>query len=106
MDMRLRPSTQHSFPWKLHDLLQDASVQGFSDVVSWDASGTTFKVHKPDEFVTRVMPLYFDMSKYESFRRQLNLYGFIRTTRGMLRGTYQHPRFVRDDKSLCGTIHR
>jgi hypothetical protein len=63
-------------------------------------------VHKSDEFVEKVMPDYFDQTKYESFRRQLNLYGFTRVSRGKFRGLYSHPFFVQMDRSLCQNINR
>jgi hypothetical protein len=94
------------FPLKLHNMLQDAERQKFQHIVSWVQGGCAFKVHKSDEFVEEVMPNYFDQTKYESFRRQLNLYGFTRVSRGQLRGIYSHPFFVQTDKSMCRDISR
>ena len=96
----------HSFPWKLHEMLEDAEKNYFQDVVSWELDGTAFKVHKHDEFLQRIMPLYFDQTKYESFRRQLNLYGFSRVSRGPHRGIYLHKCFLRDNRPLCENIAR
>jgi hypothetical protein len=94
------------FPWKLHNMLEDAEHQNWQHIVSWVQGGCGFKVHKSDEFVQEVMPNYFDQTKYESFRRQLNLYGFTRVSRGQLRGIYSHPFFVQSDKSMCRDINR
>jgi hypothetical protein len=96
----------HSFPWKLHEMLEDAEKNNFQDVVSWELDGTAFKVHKHDDFLQRIMPIYFDQTKYESFRRQLNLYGFSRVSRGPHRGIYLHKCFLRDDRPLCENIAR
>jgi HSF-type DNA-binding len=65
------------FPWKLHTLLEDAENEGYQDIVSWDASGTSFRVHKPIEFCASILGRYFRQSKYESFTRQCE-YGNLR----------------------------
>jgi hypothetical protein len=98
--------TEHSFPWKLHDMLEAAESNNFGHIVSWEPDGVSFKVHKSGEFVTKIMPLYFDQTKYESFRRQLNLYNFSRVTRGSDRGMHFHASFVKVDRSLCKEIKR
>ena len=44
-------------------------------VLSWDDAGTTFRVKNPEQF----MQLYrktFNAARYNSFKRQLNMYGF------------------------------
>jgi hypothetical protein len=46
----------------------------------------SFVVHKRKTFVECVMPVYFRMSKFVSFQRQLNLYGFNRITKGQDKG--------------------
>ncbi len=94
------------FPSKLHRMLQDAKREGFEHIVSWIHGGTAFKVHDVSSFMKEIMPIYFDQSKFESFRRQLNLYGFTRVTRGPSRGMYYHQDFVQNDPSLCQNISR
>jgi hypothetical protein len=98
--------TEHSFPWKVHDMLQEAESNNFAHIVSWEPDGVSFRVRKSDEFVTTIMPLYFNQTKYESFRRQLNLYNFSRVARGISRGKYFHSSFVKGDRSLCKLIKR
>ncbi len=45
------------FPWKLHEMLDNADVEGFSDIVSWLPGSTNFfKVHQPGVFVDVIMP--------------------------------------------------
>ena len=97
---------QNSFPWKLYDMLTDAEENGFESIVSWELDGMAFKVHNHDLFLETVMPLYFDQTKYESFRRQLNLYGFSRVVRGRFRGTYHHKYFMKSNRHLCKYIIR
>jgi hypothetical protein len=58
------------FPWKLHMLLDEAQRMGYQDIVSWDADGNSFRVHKPTEFCESILVRYFRQSKYESFTRQ------------------------------------
>ena len=94
------------FPFKLHLMLENAKKDGYDHIVSWLDNGTAFKVRNIEEFVGKVMPIYFDQSKYESFRRQLNLYGFSRLARGEDRGVVSHPNFVQADRSLCMKITR
>jgi hypothetical protein len=94
------------FPSKLHRMLENAEKDGLEHIVSWVQRGTAFKVHNTDEFVRRILPLYFDQTKYESFRRQLNLYEFSRVSRGASRGVYYHQMFVQSDPSLCQNINR
>lgn len=97
---------EHSFPWKLHTLLEEAGREGFHNIVSWVQDGSAFKVHDSDSFVNIIMPNFFDQSKYESFRRQLNLYGFTRVTRGANKGYISHPCFMKGNRSLCKRITR
>jgi hypothetical protein len=97
---------EHSFPWKLHDMLEEAESKDFSHIVSWEPDGVSFQVHKGEEFVTTIMPLYFDQTKYDSFRRQLNLYQFSRVAQGRKNGIYFHASLVKGDRSLCKEIKR
>lgn len=96
----------HNFPFKLHLMLESAEKDNYRHVVSWVKDGKAFKVHNNKEFVAKVLPIYFDQSKYESFRRQLNLYGFQRVARGADRGVISHPSFVEGARYLCKEIKR
>ena len=98
--------TQSSFPLKLHAMLEDAHRRGFSDVVSWHESGKSFKVHQPEEYATRIMRSYFNQTKYKSFQRQLNLYGFRRIHHGPGKGGYAHKYFVRGQPHLTQAMTR
>ena len=90
------------FPWKLHDMLHECSNDQRMAVVSWLPHGKAFKVHKVSEFVRNILPRYFNQTKYKSFQRQLNLWGFVRITqRGADSGAYSHKDFLRDKPELC-----
>ena len=95
-----------SFPYKVHMMVENATKDNYSHIVSWTKDGKAFQVHDVDAFVKSVLPLFFDQSKYESFRRQLNLYQFKRVARGELRGTISHPSFVRGARWMCEEIKR
>lgn len=89
------------FLWKLHEMLDDVEKTGDDHIVSWMTEGTSFRVHKPKSFVQKIIPFYFNQSKFKSFQRQLHLYEFVRTPRGINAGAYSHPMFIRGKKSLC-----
>ena len=52
------------------------------------------------------MPVYFKQTKFASFQRQLNIYGFIRLTTGKDKGGYYHEFFLRHKLILCENIIR
>jgi hypothetical protein len=98
--------SDHSFPFKLHLMLDNAERENYSHIVSWVNGGTAFKVHDTKAFVDTVMTNYFDQSKYESFRRQLNLYQFKRVAKGDDRGVISHPNLIQGSRHLCKDITR
>lgn len=89
------------FPWKLHIMLDAMCEAGDKSIVCWQPHGRAFMVHKPKDFVQEVMPHFFNQTKYASFQRQLNLYGFSRLTHGPDKGAYYHNCFIRGKRHLC-----
>eukprot|EP00534_Pseudo-nitzschia_fraudulenta_P004027 CAMPEP_0201124468 /NCGR_PEP_ID=MMETSP0850-20130426/13779_1 /ASSEMBLY_ACC=CAM_ASM_000622 /TAXON_ID=183588 /ORGANISM="Pseudo-nitzschia fraudulenta, Strain WWA7" /LENGTH=358 /DNA_ID=CAMNT_0047391873 /DNA_START=101 /DNA_END=1177 /DNA_ORIENTATION=- len=89
------------FPWKLHIMLDAMDNTGEKSIVCWQPHGRAFMVHKPKDFVQEVMSHFFNQTKYASFQRQLNLYGFSRLTHGPDKGAYYHNCFVRGKRHLC-----
>jgi len=69
-----------AFPFKLHSILEYAEKTNRVDIISWLPSGDAFKIHKPHDFADTILPQYFNQTKYRSFQRQLNIYGFDRVT--------------------------
>ena len=63
------------FPWKLHEMLEQAEADGKESVVSWLPNGKSFKVHQPEVFVDEIMTNHFQQTKYKSFQRQCKLPG-------------------------------
>mmetsp|Transcript_20940 Transcript_20940/g.36037 ORF Transcript_20940/g.36037 Transcript_20940/m.36037 type:complete len:281 (+) Transcript_20940:173-1015(+) len=94
------------FPSKFYRMLDQIKEEGLEAVVSWLPHGRAFKIHKPKEFAASIMPRFFNQSKYTSFQRQLNLYGFSRCCRGRDAGAYHHPFFLRGRQCLLRNIVR
>eukprot|EP00977_Amphora_coffeiformis_P027532 scaffold34619_cov183-Amphora_coffeaeformis.AAC.9 len=94
------------FPVKLHYMLSDMEADGLAHIVSWQPHGRCFIVHKPKEFGETILPLWFRQTKYSSFQRQLNLYGFKRITAGPDKGSHYHELFLRGKRHLAHRIPR
>ena len=82
-------------------MLDAMDQKGDKSIVCWQPHGRAFMVHKPKDFVQEVMPHFFNQTKYASFQRQLNLYGFSRLTHGPDKGAYYHNCFIRGKRHLC-----
>lgn len=80
-------TTEKKFPFALHRLLDEAEKDGDLDIVSWRPSGTAFQVHKRDQFMKKILPKYFKQSKFKSFVRQLNLWGYTIIDKGPDKGS-------------------
>ena len=52
------------------------------------------------------MPEYFTASKYKSFQRSLNLWGFETVSKGPNKGVCSHPFFIRGDPSKTNLMKR
>ncbi|CAB9526333.1 shock factor protein [Seminavis robusta] len=86
------PGRVPNFPAKIHAILSRPDLQ---DVITWLPHGRSWQVLKPREFETKVLPQYFDHSRYSSFVRQTNGWGFRRITQGKGQNSYYHPLFLR-----------
>lgn len=93
-----------TFPFRLHgmlDQINDTNVDCEGSIVSWMPFGTSFKIHNPEAFESRIIPKYFpNQGKYKSFRRQLQYYGFFNHGRGH----FSHPLFLRKQKGLLSKM--
>eukprot|EP00934_Nitzschia_sp_Nitz4_P000678 Nitzschia sp. Nitz4//scaffold149_size55946//32377//33174//NITZ4_006597-RA/size55946-processed-gene-0.30-mRNA-1//-1//CDS//3329536818//678//frame0 len=94
------------FPWKLHVLLDEAEQEKFQDIVSWLPSGDAFKVHDKERFSDEVLSKYFTSSKFKSFQRNLNLWGFRTQTKEPAKGVIYHPFFRRGQANRCHLMKR
>jgi len=101
---RRGPNPSSTFPAKLFKIL---SNQEFSDIITWMPHGRSWRVLQPKVFSEVVSTKYFShQSKYASFMRQVNGWGFKRITRGPDRNSYYHELFVRDNPELAWTMSR
>jgi HSF-type DNA-binding len=66
------------FVLRRHQIL--ASPQ-FQDCICWNGHGRSWRIIKTQEFERAVIPLFFQHSKYSSFLRQVNGWGFERIVR-------------------------
>lgn len=103
---RTRGGVTEPFPEKLHRMLEETQKEGLTDVVSFFSHGRAFSVHDIDKFVVDIMPRFFKQSKWNSFARQLNLYGFIRITSGPDAGGYYHELFLKGRPNLSFHMRR
>jgi len=94
------------FPIQLHKMLEATNREGLADIVSWSDHGRAFIVHRPTEFSQKVLPRFFKQHKYTSFQRQLNLYGFLRLSKGADNGGYYHELFLRGKPELALAMKR
>ena len=96
-----------TFPQKLHLMLTDLVKQeGGKEIAAFLPHGRAFCIYKPKEFANKIMPMYFRMSHFSSFQRQLNLYEFQRIREGRDKGGYYHSLFLEKQPALCSSIHR
>lgn len=102
---------QPSFVSKLYSMLEDDTIE---EMIAWGPSGTTFSVANPAEFAKVVLPNWFKHSNWQSFVRQLNMYGFHKVNH-TYQGTpeeeiqvweFKHPNFRRGEIHLLGEIKR
>jgi hypothetical protein len=106
--------SKKKFPWALHCLLEDAAKNGNDNIISWTPSGIAFKVHKRDDFMKQILPKYFRQTKFKSFVRQLNLWGFTFVDQGpdkgscefVLVGTFSTHCFIHPDTDALLTVYR
>jgi len=93
-----------NFPSKLHHILSDPEYQ---HVISWMPHGRAWKIHNKDLLVSEVVPKYFVQSKYQSFARQLNGWGFKRLQQaGNDFNAYYHECFLRGMPQLAVLMKR
>ena len=94
------------FPVKIMILIEECERQGKTDIVAWNSNGRAFKVWDHVRFENEILPLYLESSKYSSFLRQLNLYGFRGCSGGADKGNYYHPKFLRGLPWIATKIQR
>jgi uncharacterized membrane protein len=66
------------------------SNPSYSDIIAWLPHGKGFILLQKRMFAEEVLPKFFKQSKFASFTRKLNRWGFVRVTRGPEMGAYYH----------------
>lgn len=89
-------------------MLEKATQEGLDHIISWINNGKAFRVHDPKAFAEKVMPEFFNQTKFRSFQRQLHIYDFDRIRDRALSedGAYFHPLFLQGQESLCVNMAR
>jgi hypothetical protein len=83
------------------------SRKDLCDIITWLPHGRSWKVLKPREFEVKVIPTYFEHSKFSSFIRQANGWGFRRIiSKGGDRNSYYHELFLRGKPHLIKLMRR
>ncbi|XWS18385.1 hypothetical protein CRYUN_Cryun32bG0038800 [Craigia yunnanensis] len=107
----LSPRTKGPAPFlsKTYALLEDGEEgeetgDDNKKIVSWNAEGTGFVVWSPAEFSELTLPRYFKHNNFSSFIRQLNTYGFKKTS--SKRWEFKHEKFQRGYKQMLVEIIR
>ncbi|THH09045.1 hypothetical protein EW145_g2270, partial [Phellinidium pouzarii] len=67
--------TQSTFLTKLYSLLEK---QENHHMIRWDPAGDHIIVERPEQLALHVLPSVYRQSRFASFSRQLNIYGFMR----------------------------
>merc|ERR1719444_235427 len=98
---RKKARPQDTFPKKLHTVL---SKKEYEHIITWLPHGRSFIVRDPDALTRLVFPGYFKLKKYNSFIRQLSLWGFKRMTRGIDAKSYYNPLFLRGKPALVSRM--
>ncbi|EIW66315.1 hypothetical protein TREMEDRAFT_65586 [Tremella mesenterica DSM 1558] len=72
-DTILYPSGITSFACADH-----TSVSIVHEIIRWDKDESTIIIEKPEELADKILPLVYKQSRFASFSRQLNIYGWMR----------------------------
>mmetsp|Transcript_22084 Transcript_22084/g.50520 ORF Transcript_22084/g.50520 Transcript_22084/m.50520 type:complete len:315 (-) Transcript_22084:210-1154(-) len=98
-----RGPDRSTFPFKLYELLEYASNHGLASIV-WAHDGEAFEIIDADALMDDVAPLFFKQTKFRSFTRQLNLWGFNRVEDS--KTGWWHDNFIRGNVDRIALIKR
>ncbi len=97
-------ATETNFPMKLYDMLSNPDNH---HAIAWMPHGRAWKVRQKDVFMRTTCPQYFSQTKFESFIRQANGWGFRRIRKeGPDRNAYYHGLFLRGQPELLEDMRR
>ncbi|KAG9408459.1 hypothetical protein AC1031_021696 [Aphanomyces cochlioides] len=75
-------------------------------VASWSMDGMSFAIKDPKEFAATILPKYFKHNNFNSFVRQLSLYGFQKSKTDATPWHFHHRCFQRHNPDLMVHIKR
>ncbi|CAN0064897.1 unnamed protein product, partial [Hapterophycus canaliculatus] len=68
--------------------------------------GDGIVVYQPAQFAKMVLPQYYKHNNFQSFVRQLNIYGFRKARHDKDSWEFKQPHFRRGQRHLLGLIRR
>eukprot|EP00934_Nitzschia_sp_Nitz4_P005173 Nitzschia sp. Nitz4//scaffold11_size288233//106264//107757//NITZ4_000762-RA/size288233-snap-gene-0.44-mRNA-1//-1//CDS//3329534038//5163//frame0 len=89
-------SASEYFPVVVHRMINDAETQNASDMMSWAVGGGSFRVNENHPDLPTFLERYFRHSKYSSFQRQLNTYGWSKMKFGPHAGMFYQQGFQKE----------
>ena len=95
------------FPYKLYHILQCS--ERYKNIIEWMHEGDSFRILDEELFVKNIIPIYFPGTQFETFIRQLNLYGFETLDKGKktnIGKVYASKLFIRGREDLLHDIKR
>mmetsp|Transcript_43864 Transcript_43864/g.133578 ORF Transcript_43864/g.133578 Transcript_43864/m.133578 type:complete len:610 (-) Transcript_43864:307-2136(-) len=93
----MKNDVKDTFPSKTYDVIEHCD-QHDPSVASWDDTGTLFIIKDVPSLEQFYLPKKFDHSKFQSFVRQLNLYGFRNVSK-------EREGTASDDSAAVGSGH-
>ncbi|KAI8868855.1 winged helix DNA-binding domain-containing protein, partial [Ramicandelaber brevisporus] len=102
----------NQFATKLYQLVSDDANR---DVIMWSPSGGSFLVLNQEELEKKILAVHFKHSKFASFQRQLNMYGFSKVNKSprgnkaandMMLAEFAHRYFIQGREDLLAEIKR
>ncbi|KAL3816554.1 hypothetical protein ACHAXA_011853 [Cyclostephanos tholiformis] len=102
---QVKVKVEGHFPFRLYDMLEYATYYEHCSAVSWSDDGRAFTIHQEDKFVEHIVPMFFKQTKFRSFTRQLNIWGFKRLALPSSYG-WAHEHFIRGNNHGLKSIER
>ncbi|EGG08932.1 uncharacterized protein MELLADRAFT_42736, partial [Melampsora larici-populina 98AG31] len=105
INCKIIPKNQAAFVSKLFKILELEEKR----LISWSTLGERFLVFNPIEFSKLILPLHFKHNNWQSFVRQLNMYGFHKVHNSSTSGhawEFRHPHFRKGRPDLITLIKR